>query len=282
MKAPDFDYVRVPTLAAALKQLDTDEDVRLLAGGQSLLASLNLRLSQPQKLIDISRIKGLAGIVKKGGFIRIGATTRHCDIELSPLICKELPLLSMAAPHIAHPAIRNRGTFGGSLALADPAAEWPACCVALDATIVAASRRGERRIAATDFFQGLYATALEPDEIITSVEIPVTPKGAVAGFSELARRHGDYAMVGLAAQGTLLKGRWSTLKLVFFGVSDRPLLAEDAAQKLIDGHGVKAVQNCIGAALDFSGDDVCSADTRLHLARVLLGRVISEMESKTA
>ncbi len=282
MKAPDFDYVRVPTLAAAFKQLDSGDDVQLLAGGQSLLASLNLRLSQPQKLIDIAHIKGLAGITQGKGLIKIGALTRHCDIETSLLIREKLPLLSMAAPHIAHPAIRNRGTFGGSLALADPAAEWPACCVALNATVVAASRRGERRIAAAEFFQGLYTTALESDEIITSVEIPAPAKGAVAGFSELARRHGDYALVGLAAQGTLLKGRWNALNLVFFGVGDRPILAQAAAQKLMDGEGVKAAQDCIDAALNFSGDDVCSAETRLHLARVLLGRVLGTIKSNTA
>ncbi|MFM9974415.1 MAG: FAD binding domain-containing protein [Beijerinckiaceae bacterium] len=282
MKAPDFDYVRVPTLAAAFKQLDSGDDVQLLAGGQSLLASLNLRLSQPQKLIDIAHIKGLAGITQGKGLIKIGALTRHCDIETSLLIREKLPLLSMAAPHIAHPAIRNRGTFGGSLALADPAAEWPACCVALNATVVAASRRGERRIAAAEFFQGLYATALESDEIITSVEIPVPAKGAVAGFSELARRHGDYALVGLAAQGTLLKGRWNALNLVFFGVGDRPILAQVAAQKLMDGEGLKAAQETIDENLNFSGDDVCSAETRLHLARVLLGRVLGTIKSNPA
>ncbi|MGL4635366.1 MAG: FAD binding domain-containing protein [Beijerinckiaceae bacterium] len=281
MKAPDFEYVRAPTLLAALKQLEAGDDVRLLAGGQSLLASLNLRLSQPQKLIDISHIKGLAGIRLGKGIVEIGAMTRHCDIETSSLIREKLPLLSMAAPYIAHPAIRNRGTFGGSIALADPAAEWPACCVALDATVVAVSRRGTRRIAAHDFFQGLYTTALETDEIITSVEIPIAQQGAVAGFSELARRHGDYALVGLAAQGTRSKDRWTDLKLVFFGVSDRPVLAVEAARALIGGAGIKAAQGCIDDALDFAGHDVCNAETRLHLARVLLGRVISTMEGNS-
>jgi aerobic carbon-monoxide dehydrogenase medium subunit len=272
VKAPDFDYVRVSTLTAALKQLNSGEDVRLLAGGQSLLASLNLRLSSPQKLIDISKIKGLSGITQGKGIIKIGSLTRHCDIETSSLIREKLPLLAMAAPYIAHPAIRNRGTLGGSLALADPAAEWPACCIALDATVIVVSQRGERRIKAADFFQGLYATALEPDEMITSVEFPAPAKGAVDGFAELARRHGDYALVGLAAQGVRLNGRWDKLQLVFFGVSDRPVLAA--------GDGMKAAQDCISPALDFSGDDVCSAETRLHLARVLLGRVIATMESK--
>jgi aerobic carbon-monoxide dehydrogenase medium subunit len=281
VKAPDFNYVRVSTLAAALKQLDTSDDVRLLAGGQSLLASLNLRLSQPQKLIDISKIKSLSGISISKGQIKIGALTRHCDIEASDLIRETLPLLSQAAPHIAHPAIRNRGTFGGSIALADPAAEWPACCIALDATIVVVSRRGERRIAAADFFQGLYATALEPDELIASIDIPIPAAGAVAGFSELSRRHGDYALVGLAAQGTFIEGRWRKMKLVFFGVGDRPLVAEDSAKQLVAGGGILAAQDCITEALEFSGDDVCSTQTRLHLARVLLGRVVANMESKT-
>jgi aerobic carbon-monoxide dehydrogenase medium subunit len=282
VKAPDFNYVRVHTLEAAFEQLESGLDVRILAGGQSLLASLNLRLSAPQCLMDISHIPSLTGISQAEGKITIGAMTRHCDIEGSALIKQHLPLLASAAPHIAHSAIRNRGTFGGSLALADPAAEWPACCVALDAVIVAVSRRGERRINARDFFLGLYTTALEHDEIITCAEFNVPIKGAVAGFQELARRHGDYALVGLAAQGRMEAGRWVALKLVFFGVGDRPIVAESAAQALLSGQALQIAQGHISKMLDFTGDGVCSAETRYHLARVLLGRVIGEIESKGA
>ncbi len=279
MKAPDFEYVRVQSLAAALGQLGAGDDVSLLAGGQSLIASLNLRLSSPRRLIDISRIPEMAGIRLGSSSMSIGALTKHCEIESAPLVRQHLPLLAMAAPHIAHPAIRNRGTIGGSLALADPAAEWPACCLALDAVIEVASLRGVRRLAARDFFLGLYTTALESDEIITSVEFPVPSKGSRSGFSELARRHGDYAMVGLAAQGQWIAGRCMALKLVFFSVSDRPVLAHKAASLLISGEGLKAAQDALQQDIDFSGDDVCSSATRLHLAKVLLERVMIEMEN---
>jgi aerobic carbon-monoxide dehydrogenase medium subunit len=282
VKAPEFDYVRVATLQAAFEQLASGDDVRILAGGQSLVPSLNMRLSKPERLIDISRVPGLTDISVQQGSLHIGALTRHCTLEMSPLVRQHVPLLAMAAPHIAHSAIRNRGTFGGSLALADPAAEWPACCIALDAVIVVANSLGERRIAAKDFFLGLYTTALESREIIVRVEIPLPPQNAVAGFSELARRHGDYAMVGLAAQGTQQDGRWTRLKLVFFGVSDRPFEAVAAAHEVVAGHGLKEAQKCIDSSLDFAGDDVCTSETRLHLARVLLGRVLANMDSNKA
>jgi aerobic carbon-monoxide dehydrogenase medium subunit len=282
VKAPEFDYVRVATLEAAFEQLSSGADVRILAGGQSLLPSLNMRLSKPERLVDISRVPGLADITLHEGFLHIGALTRHCTIETSSLVRHHVPLLAMAAPHIAHSAIRNRGTFGGSLALADPAAEWPACCIALDAVVVVAHSGGERRIAAKDFFLGLYTTALESHEIIVRAEIPLPTHNDVAGFSELARRHGDYAMVGLAAQGTQHNGRWTRLKLVYFGVSDRPVEAVAAARHLIAGDGIKAAQNGIDASLDFAGDDVCTSETRLHLARVLLGRVLADMDSNRA
>eukprot|EP01036_Dinobryon_divergens_P055264 gene55264-73819_t len=258
VKAPDFNYVRVSTLEEAFGHLESGDDVRLLAGGQSLVASLNLRLSAPQRLIDISRIPGLNDIRVIDGTLSIGALTRHVDIETSALVRQHVPLLAMAAPHIAHAAIRNRGTFGGSLAMADPAAEWPACCLALDATIIASSRRGNRRIAAADCFKGLYETALQPEEILTSVEIAIPGQGAVAGFSELARRHGDYAMAGLAAQGVRKDGTWHALNLAFFGIGDRTILATAAANALLAGKGVTVAAATITDALEVVGDDTCS------------------------
>jgi aerobic carbon-monoxide dehydrogenase medium subunit len=233
-------------------------------------------------LIDISRIPGLNDICVVNGTLHIGALTRHVDIETSALVRQHLPLLAMAAPHIAHTAIRNRGTFGGSLAMADPAAEWPACCLALNATIIASSRGGTRRIAAPDFFHGLYETALKPDEILTSVEFSLPGRGSVAGFSELARRHGDYAMAGLAAQGVRKDGAWHALTLAFFGISDRTILATAAADALLAGQGIAAAAATITEALDVVADDTCSAETRLHLARVLLTRVVGEMEDSKA
>src|SRR5687767_8445618 len=166
MKAPPFAYIRPGSLPEALELLDAyGEGAKLLAGGQSLLASLNMRLSSPEILIDIARIPELAGIRTAGDRVHIGALTTHAEIEGSPEIARHLPLLTQAAPHIAHVAIRNAGTLGGSIAMADPSAEWPACCVALDAEFVVTARAGSRRVKARNFFKGVYATDLRWNEI---------------------------------------------------------------------------------------------------------------------
>jgi carbon-monoxide dehydrogenase medium subunit len=273
VKAPDFAYARPTTLSEVFDLLDEGDGARLLAGGQSLVPSLNMRLAAPSLLVDINRLPGLSGIALGGDTVRIGALVRHSEIARSALIAERLPLLALAAPHIAHAAIRNRGTFGGSIALADPAAEWPACCLALGATMVATSRAGERRIAARDFFTGLFETALTRGEILTAIEIPVPPAGSAAHFDELARRRGDYAMVGLAAQ----RGR--DPRLAFFGVADRPVLAE-AAQRVVAGSGgTVAAQAALEHDLKPIGDGECDAATKLHLARVLLGRALAAFDA---
>ena len=160
MKAPSFAYAKPRSLEEVFVVLRRTDDAKLLAGGQTLLATLNMRLSSPAVLVDITGVPGLAGIAVRGNVLRIGALTRHREIERSREVAEHAPLLAQAAPHIAHVAIRNVGTIGGSLAHADPAAEWPACCVALDADIVLASRSGERRVKAREFFKGLFETAL--------------------------------------------------------------------------------------------------------------------------
>ena len=172
MKAPSFAYAKPRSLDEAFALLEGSGDAKVLAGGQTLLATLNMRLSSPALLVDITALPGLAGIGLRGNVLRIGALTRHREIERSPEVAKHAPLLAQAAPHIAHVAIRNAGTIGGSLAHADPSAEWPACCVALDAEIVIATRRGERRVKAREFFTGLFDTALAPGEVIAAVEFP--------------------------------------------------------------------------------------------------------------
>jgi carbon-monoxide dehydrogenase medium subunit len=282
VKAPDFAYARPATLAEVFDLLDGDGDARLLAGGQSLLPSLNMRLASPALLVDINRLPGLSGIEASGDSVRIGALARHGELARSRLIAERLPLLALAAPHVAHPAIRNRGTIGGSLALADPAAEWPACCLALEATMVAHSRRGERRIAAADFFTGLFETALAPGEVLTAIEVPFPPAGAVAHFDELARRRGDYAIVGLAMQGVRTRRGWSGLRLAFFGAGDRPMLAESAARALVDGGGVAAAHQALGRDLAPTDDGEFTAAAKLHLARVLLGRALAAIEAGEA
>ena len=193
MKAPSFAYAKPSTLAEVYDLLERHGDeAKLLAGGQSLIATLNLRLSSPELLIDITGLPGLSGIKADKGVLRIGALTTHSEVEHSPVIAEHLPLLAQAVPHIAHAAIRNAGTFGGSVALADPASEYPACCLALDAQLVIAGRKGERRIAARDFFKGLYDTDLKPGEVLVAGEFKLAP-GYRSSFLEIARRHGHRA-----------------------------------------------------------------------------------------
>jgi carbon-monoxide dehydrogenase medium subunit len=283
MKAPDFAYERPETIEAALAALAADGDGRLLAGGQSLVPMLNFRVAAPARLIDINRIPGLDAIEDAGDFVRVGTLARHAALERSELVARDLPLVHEVMPHIGHAAIRSRGTIGGSLALADPAAELPACMMALDAAIVARSAAKERRIAASDFFQGIYRTALAPDEMIVAVEIP-KQSGRRHAFREMARRHGDYALVGLAmtaAAGSLLDDP----RIVFFGVTDRPFRAA-AAQAAVAGlaAGPAAGER---AAAALAGELVADGDLnappamKLHLAKVLLRRAVADLAGET-
>jgi len=194
VKAPRFSYVRADSVDHALRLLgEHGEEARILAGGQSLMPTLNMRLSQPGILIDINRLDALKGIALRDGVVRIGALTRHVEVMNSPVVAQNLPLIAEAMPHVAHVAVRNRGTFGGSIALADPAAEMPACILALGATLVVEGPRGRRSIAADDYFLGLYDTARRPDELLVEVLIPQEKPGYVSSFLELSRRHGDGA-----------------------------------------------------------------------------------------
>jgi carbon-monoxide dehydrogenase medium subunit len=281
LKAPSFDYARPRSLSEVFDLIDMHGDgARLLAGGQSLLAILNMRMASPKILIDIAGLPELKGITLSNGTLRIGALVTHTEVEQSDAVAKAAPLLAMAVPHIAHVAIRNAGTFGGSIALADPAAEYPACLLTLRANVVAASRSGERRIAADDFFRGLYSTALSPGELIIAGEIPPSP-GCRSVFLELARRQGDYASVGIAAHAKVDAGRLSGIRLAFLGVGDRPTLARKAAA-LLEGETpsqtvVKAASDALASELDPPADLYTSKATKLHLARVLLGRAVAAL-----
>jgi carbon-monoxide dehydrogenase medium subunit len=281
LKAPSFAYARPRSLAEVFDLLEAHGDgAKILAGGQSLLASLNMRLSSPDVLVDITGVAGLAGITVQSDVVRIGALTRHVEIERSPEIARHVPLLAQAVPHIAHVAIRNAGTFGGSVALADPAAEYPACTLALGGTLVVAGRKGERRVAARDFFRGLYDTALQPGEIVVAGEFPIRT-GYRSAFLELARRHGDYAIVGVAAHARVDAGKVSDLRLAFLGAGDRPMLAAQAAAA-VEGRAptaevVKAAQDAIARDLDPPADLYTSSATKLHLARVLTGRALAAL-----
>ncbi len=276
MKASAFDYVRPATLAEAIALLARHGGAaKLLAGGQSLLPALNLRLSAPELLIDIGRLDALRGISLEGGTLRIGALARHAEVLASPLVAEHAPLLALALAHVAHPAIRTRGTFGGSLANADPAAELPACVLALQGRIVAQGPGGVRRIPAHAFFTGLFETALGADEILTEAEIDVTP-GAVCGFQELSRRTGDYAIVGLAAHGHVRGARFDDLRLAWFAVGTKATLAPKAAAAVMAG-GLEQGLAALAHDLEPHDDLQANAATRLQLARVLLRRVITGM-----
>ena len=282
MKAPPFAYARPETLGQVFELLREHGDgAKILAGGQSLMATLNMRLSAPDVLIDINRIDGLAGISADRGVLRIGALTRHADVMGSPLVAEHAPLIAQAMPHIAHPAIRNRGTFGGSVAFADPAAELPACVVTLNADLVLEGPNGTRKVAADDFFQGLYETALAEDEILVAAEIPSIAAGYRSGFMELSRRHGDYAMIGLAVHGKVDGGSFSDMNLVYFGAGDRPVVAR-AASAALDGQStgdesLEAAAARLDDDLDPPEDLNADGPMRLHLARVLLRRVLRAM-----
>ncbi len=280
MKWPAFGYVRVDSLEALWTALDdAGPDARILAGGQSLLPMLALRLSEPRVLIDITRIAALRGIERRGDALRIGALTRHAEIGRDPLVAAYAPLLGEAAPLIAHPAIRNRGTIGGSLALADPASEWPACAVALGATLVLASASGERRVGAEGFFQGVFATALEPGEIVAALEVPVSGAHSRQRIVEVARRSGDYAMAGLAAALTLgADGAVASARLVYFGLGSAPSVAAAASTALLgkpmSDASIRAAERALDQDLDPIADLHGGPEMKRHLARVLTRRAL--------
>lgn len=286
MKPAPFDHVAPQTLEEALELLTRHgEEAKLLAGGQSLVPILALRLAAPAWLIDINRIGSLAGIaVADTSELAIGALTRHSAVEKSDIVAARNPLLAAAVPWIAHIAIRNRGTIGGSLAHADPAAELPAVCVACDASIIARSRKGARRVNATDFFKGLFDTALRPDEILTEIRFPSWPANRTHGFLEISRRHGDFALCGIAATiDRSTTGRIEGSRIVAFGVTDRPVRLLEAERALTgtDGNeGVKAAAAAAVVGLSPRSDLHASSDYRRELTEVLTRRTLNQALSQ--
>ncbi|MEQ9812198.1 MAG: xanthine dehydrogenase family protein subunit M [Azospirillaceae bacterium] len=277
-----FDFQRAETVDHAIALLgEHGDEARLIAGGQSLMASLNFRLSSPGLLIDITRLDDLKGLTAGADGLSLGALTCHSEILLSQDIARNAPLMTAAAPHIAHEAIRNRGTIGGSIAFADPAAEWPACALALDATIEIAGPAGIRRVPATDFFKGLYETELGPGDLVRAIHVPARPAGERHSFQELTRRHGDYAIVGLAALAVWRDGRLAMPRLAFFGVGAKPVLATAAMAELDGSAGDAAAMGraceALTAELDPFDDLNASAETRRHLARTLLRRAVARL-----
>ena len=276
MKPAPFSYAKARSVAHAIELLGAD-DARLLAGGQSLIATLNMRLSHPALLIDLNGVGGLDGIVSSNGHLEIGALVRHAQAERSAELARRAPLIALAMPHIGHPAIRHRGTIGGSVAFADPAAELPACVLALDGELAIAGPQGSRAVKADDFFKGLFETALTARDVLTAIRIPAAGAETRVGFAEFARRHGDYAMVGLAASARADGKQLRDVRLAYFGVGSTPLRARHAEQALAAGD-VEAAVRALAQDLNPPDDVQASGTVKTHLAGVLLRRVTRQLE----
>ena len=272
MKPPRFDYARADDMATAIELLtEYGDDARILAGGQSLMAVLNMRLAQPQLLIDISRSAELGTAAVEHGFLFIGAAATQGSIEQRPQLAREVPLLAQALPHISHFQIRNRGTVCGSLAHADPSAELPLVLLALEGYVLLASHKRQRRVAAQEFFTGMLMTARAPGELLVAVQYPLAEPGAGYAFAEFSLRHGDYAACAVA-----VVARESGLRIAIGGVADRPM-ARDLP--LLDGSALDDALNEFAWALDARDDSAVSAVARRALVRSLGRRAVLEAQT---
>jgi carbon-monoxide dehydrogenase medium subunit len=287
MKPRAFSYRCPQDLDEALALLaDHSGEAQVLAGGQSLIPTLNMRLASPGMLVDINRIEVLGGIEGRGGAIRIGALVRHAEILESPVVAERLPLLAMAIPHVAHMAVRNRGTTCGSLALADPSAEMPAVAVALDGDIVLKKRGAARTVKARNFFTGLYQTARNDDEIIAEVMLPQCKPDEVFGFAELSRRHGDFAIVGVAVRARKTPRGLGRFDVVMFGSEPTPLLCPSAKDLAIDANAradtFAELAHHVAADMNPIDSHEGRGATKRRQAAVLLRRVFADMAGRSA
>jgi carbon-monoxide dehydrogenase medium subunit len=277
MKPPPFQYVVADSIDGAVAALGQGE-AKILAGGQSLVPMLNFRLLRPAILVDINRLPGLAFIAEAENAIRVGALTRHFQLETSPVIAKHFPVLGAAMEHVAHLAIRNRGTLGGSLSHADPAAELPMIALLLDATLTVASPAGKRTIAAKDFFVGALSVNLGAQDLVTEVALPKLPPGTGWGFEEIARRHGDFALAAVAATLTVADGKIKEARIAMTGVDETAKRAGDAegmlAGKILTPALRGAAIDAVRASVTPNTDLHASADYRRHLVGVLAGRAL--------
>lgn len=283
MKPAPFEYHVPDSIEQALDLLhEYGDDAKLLAGGQSLVPAMNFRIAQPSILIDLNRVAELSYIREEGTVLRIGAMTRERQVEFDLSIAKHLPLLHEAAPNIAHPQIRNRGTIGGSIVNADPAAELPVLMLALNARLKAKNTSGERWIDAKDFFVGMFTTALESDEILFEIELPHMPARTGWSFMEVAPRAGDYALMGVAVSVTLdEKDKCKQVKLVYLNAGDGPVDAIEAA-KLLEGEKLddKLIQSAAVMAAEKEitpfGNVHTSPEFQRHLAKVLTQKALKQ------
>jgi CO/xanthine dehydrogenase FAD-binding subunit len=280
MKPPVFDYIAATSIDMAVAALaEAGGEGKILAGGQSLMPMLNFRLLRPSILVDINRIPGLGFIEETAHSMRVGALTRHFALETSPLVARHLPVLSCAMTHVAHLAIRNRGTIGGSLSHADPAAELPMMALLLNAELHAASASGTRVIAACDFFLDTMTVALDGAELLTEIVLPKLPPHTGWGFEEVARRHGDFALAAVAATLTVADGKIAQARIALTGVGPTALRASEAesllmGQTLEDGVSKRAI-DAVREAIAPETDLHASSDYRRHLAGVLTVRALA-------
>jgi 6-hydroxypseudooxynicotine dehydrogenase subunit alpha len=287
MKPAPFRYIAASSLDHALAlKAEYGDEARFLAGGQSLIPAMNFRLARPSVLIDINGLGELARVeAAEGGEIRVGALTRYHSLERNSRFLADCPLFADALPHIAHPQIRNRGTIGGNLSHADPASELPAITVAMRARMRIKSAKGEREVAASEFFQGLLTTDIQVDEMLVEIALPAPPARSGACFMEVARRRGDFALAGVAAIVTTdAQGRCSQLRLALCGVGDTPVDASSAAASLIGqpctGAAIEAVAAEVQGMIAPSGNVHASPDYQRHIAGVLVQRAISAAHSR--
>lgn len=287
MKPAPLDYAAPSSLAEAVTLLgDESREAMVMAGGQSLMPMLNMRLARPELLVDLARIPDLAHIREDGGSLLIGAMTTKRAVEDSALVKDRQPLLHAATRYVGHPQIRNRGTVGGSMAQADPSAEYPAVAIATDMEMRVLGPGGERTVGASDFFVTYLTTALEPGELLVEVRVPVLPPGTGWSFGELSRRHGDFAIVGQACTVTIdATGLCSDARIVLFGVGPKPVrmrAAEDVLRGEVPEAGIcVGAGEAVSAALDDTLDDVqASAEYRRHVAGVLTSRGLAEAVSR--
>lgn len=287
MKPSPFIYARPETLNEALLLLAEHEgDARIIAGGQSLVPMMNFRLAEPRILVDINQLPELQGITCSVDEVRLGAMTRYVEIEYNQPLATRAPLFVQAMPLIAHPGIRNRGTIGGSIALADPSAEMPACCMALDGQIQLQSKaRGTREVSAADFFQGIYTTDAQEDEIVVGVRISAPPKERRFAIREISPRHGDFALAGAIAAATPADGRLNDVRLVFFAVANAPVIAAQT-QRALEGIAIGDVKSideaaaCLAADIDFKEDQQLSSEHRQRISRTLLSRIVADLSEE--
>lgn len=278
MKPPPFEYVAPRSLDEALAALARGgPDAKVLAGGQSLIPLLNFRLARPSLLVDLNRIPDLAYLTPRRGGLAIGAMTRQVTIERQSDLAQTQPLLEEAIGWVGHPAIRSRGTVGGSLAHADPAAELPAVAICLDAQLQVVGPRGQRQVAADAFFQGYLSTALQPDEILVETWLPQLPPGTGQAWLEFARRHGDFALVGVAASITVVDEAVRDARIVLTGVGGKPVRAREA-ETLLLGRRIDeragAAADAARSAIEPDADLHASKEYRTHIAGVLTERAI--------